>query len=117
MPSVELLPSGRFRGVARIKTMREAQVFGRRDDALTWATKVELRMREAKWKPPAKTAAGELRANGVTVAQACEAYLLSEEFHGVAANTNANEPSKQKAIVRLLGSKLLTEPTADDGIT
>ena len=113
MPSVEMLPSGRFRGFARVKEMREAQVFDRRDDAATWAEKVEERMRKGKWTPPPKKQAGEQRAEGITVKQACEMYLLSEEFRGLADNTRANEPSKQKAVIRLLGSKLLTELTPD----
>jgi integrase len=94
--------------------MREAQVFDRRDVALSWAEKVEERMRAGNWKQPAKKVAGELRSDGITVAQACEAYLLSEEFRGLADNTRANEPSKQKAVVRLLGGKLLTDVTPDD---
>jgi integrase len=114
MPSVEMLPSMRFRGLARVKKMREAQVFDRREVALSWAEKVEERMRAGKWQPPPKKAAGERRAAGITVKQACEAYLASEEFRGLADNTRANEPSKQKAVVRLLGSKLLTELTPDD---
>lgn len=114
MPSVEMLPSGRFRAFARVKQMREAQVFDRRDDAVTWAEKVEERMRKGKWAPPAKKLPGEHRAEGITVKQACEMYLLSEEFKGLADNTKANEPSKQKAVIRLLGSKLLTELTPDD---
>lgn len=114
MPSVEMLPSGRFRGFARVMKMREAQVFDRRDDALTWAEKVEERMRRNKWTPPAKKLAGEPRADGVTIRQACEAYLLSEEFRGLADNTKNSVPSKLRAVVRLLGSKLLTDLTPDD---
>jgi integrase len=114
MPSAELLPSGRFRGVARVKTLREAQVFDRREEALRWAEKAEERMRAGKWQPPPKKSSGERRADGLTVKQACEAYLVSEEFRGLAENTRANEPSKQKAVIRLLGSKLLTEVTPDD---
>ncbi len=114
MASVELLPSGRFRGFARVRTMREALVFDRREDALRWAEKVEERMRAGKWQAPAKKAVVVSPAETITVAKACADYLASEEFRGKAETTRKAEPSKQKAVIRLLGSKPLVGLTPDD---
>lgn len=112
MASVEMLRSGRFRGHARVKDMREAQLFDKRGEALAWAQAIEKRMRQGNWKAPAKVV--QPKAEAVTVAKACQEYIESEEFRALSENTRRTQPSKQKAVIRLLGSKPLAELTPDD---
>lgn len=112
MASVSMLPSGRFRGFARVGEMRETASFDRRADALSWATKTEARMRKGTWSKAVEVPAQ--REPSRTVLQAFEAYRESDEWLEKGDVTRRAERSKQRAVERLLGMKALDELTKDD---
>jgi integrase len=111
MASSSMLPSGRFRGFARVGTQRDTQTFDRKADADKWAEKTEDRMRAGKWVKAQLEAPPEAKR---TVRQAFESYRESEEWLEKGAVTRSTERSKQRAIERLLGDKALDELTEDD---
>lgn len=112
MSSVLLLPSGRFRAFARVKEMKEAQTFDRNTDAESWASKVEERMRDGKWK---KRVAAVVKAQKtLTVEQAFADYRDSSDWTVKADTTKKVELGKQKAIVAAMGQRLLVDVTRDD---
>lgn len=111
MSSVLLLPSGHFRAFARVKEMKEAQVFERNADAEAWATKVEARMKAGKWKKPVRAVVKAQSER--TVEQAFESYRDSLEWGAKADTTRKVEIGKHKAIVAHMGSKLLVDVDKD----
>lgn len=109
MSSVTLQPSGKFRGYAQVKNMREARMFERERDARTWADGTEKRMKAGTWEPAVRD------SSGMTVTQAFEKYKTSEAWLEKAAGTTRKaEQSKQKPVIAALGSKRVRDLTADD---
>lgn len=111
MASVSMLPSGRFRGFARVGTQRETQTFDRRADAEMWGAKTEERMRKGTWARTEPEVAPEAKR---TVLQGFESYRESEEWLAKGALTRRTERSKQRAPERLLGGRALEDLTEDD---
>jgi integrase len=104
MSSVTLQPSGKFRGYAQVKTMRDSKLFDREKDAKLWADKTEARMKSGTW---VKAAA---EAEGMTVKQAFELYHDSEDWYAKAEHTTRKvELTKTKPVLAALGSKGLQE--------
>ena len=108
-----MLPSGRFRAFARVKAMKEAQVFDRQTAAMTWAEKTEERMRAGKWRAEAITT--EVQRE-MTVARAFGLYRESEAWLEKGDITRRVELGKQKPVIEALGSKALRTLTRDDVI-
>jgi integrase len=111
MASVSMLPSGRFRANAQVRTMRDTETFDRQADAKRWGEKTEARMREGTWVKKPKSAAAD---RGVTVKFALEQYYESEDWLNKRDITRQVERSKQKPVIAALGSRLLEELTPDD---
>lgn len=111
MASVAMLPSGRFRGFARHKGMKEAQVFDREAQARTWAEATEKRMKSGKWSPPDKNAPA---VEVLTLRKAAELYKQSETWAALAETTRDTEPSKQRRPLEVLGDRDIQSITPDD---
>ncbi len=111
--SVVMLPSGRFRGFARVRDMKDAQTFDHQKDAQTWADKTMGRMRKGTWVKQDRTAL-EDAPKGLTIADVWPQYLKSEEWLAKADSTRRSEIPKHIPVLAELGDKLLTELTADD---
>lgn len=110
MASVAMLPSGRFRGFARHKDMKEAKVFDREEQARSWAEATEKRMKSGKWSPPDKTANSDV----LTLRRAAELYKQSEAWAALGERTRLTEPSKQKRPLEVLGDRDVRDITSDD---
>lgn len=110
MASVAMLPSGRFRGFARHRDMKEAKVFDREAQARTWAEATEKRMKAGKWAPPDKSAKEDV----LTLRRAAELYKESETWAALAQTTRDTEPSKQKRPLEVLGDRDIQSITSDD---
>lgn len=113
MPSVVMLPSGRFRGFAQVQAMRDNQTFDRRDEALRWAEKTEGRMRLGQWVKPVKVAPKAV-VRDRTVLDVQLDYIKSEEWLQKAETTRRAEASKQKAVIAALGNKPIEMLDVDD---
>ena len=109
MASVVMLPSGRFRGFARHKGLRDAQAFDRRDQALQWADGTEKRMKAGKWTPPVKGTGPT-----TTLRRAAELYRESDTWAQLSERTRKTEPSKQKRPLEVLGDRDVCSITSDD---
>lgn len=112
MPSVSMLPSGRFRGSARVGKQRDTLTFDRRADARSWAEKTEERMRKGTWSraEPEQAPAEPER----TFKQAAEAYLASAQFLVKKPNTRHGELHKLKPAIAALGAKAFSAITSTD---
>ena len=109
MSSVTLQPSGKFRGYAQVRTMREAQMFAREKDAKIWADGVEKRMRAGTWVKAVS------EPDGLTVTKAFELYHDSEEWYAKEAKTTRKvELGKTKPVLAALGARPIAELTVDD---
>lgn len=111
MGSVSLLPSGRFRGNAQVRNMRETSTFDRQATALAWVQRTEERMRAGTWSKAAVLPPEERR---ITVQQAFEQYTESEEWLAKREVTRKVEANKQKPVIAVLGARVLSELTSDD---
>jgi len=110
MSSVVLLPSGRFRGFARHKGLKDAQVFDREDKAKAWASATEKRMKAGAWIAPKKDSEEFNR----TFRDAAEAYLKSSAFLDKKDTTRHSEKHKLKPAVEALGKIVLEQLTMID---
>ncbi|MBN8491592.1 MAG: tyrosine-type recombinase/integrase [Burkholderiales bacterium] len=110
MASVVMLPSGRFRGFARHKGLKEAKVHDREEQALRWAEATEKRMKSGAWTPPEKCAAAEV----ITLRRAAELYRESDEWAALGERTRRIEPSKQKRPLEVLGDRDVCSITSED---
>lgn len=111
MASVVMLPSGRFRGFAQVRQMRDNQTFDRKDQAQVWAEKTEARMRAGTWT---KTERVSKAAEVLTLTKLCQQYVQSEEWLSKAQTTRKAESLKHKHVLRLLGTKPVVDLTPDD---
>jgi len=87
MSTVTMLPSGRFRGFARVRQMKDTQVFDREKDAQLWSSKTEERMRKGTWEAPEKVVKVVEAVPGYTVKDAFAHYVESEQWHQLAQST------------------------------
>lgn len=111
MSSVVMLPSGRFRGFARHKGMKEAKVFDHEDRAKAWADATEKRMERGAWVPPVK---GEADQFSRTFKAAAESYLASPQFAAKKDTTRHGEKHKLKPAIAGLGNLVLEQVTVVD---
>lgn len=116
MSNVTLLPSGRFRGLARVTkkgvSLKDTQSFDREKDALTWADKTEARMRAGTWVAPAEDGT---EPQGLTVTKAFELYHESEEWFAKAERTTRKvELHKMKPVIAAMGSRRIADLTVTD---
>lgn len=112
MASVAMLPSGRFRGFARHKKMKEARVFDRHEQALTWAQGTEKRMKDGRWTPLGKNSKAE---DGLlTLRMAAESYRESDAWMALSERTRQTEPSKQRRVLEVLGDRDVRSITSED---
>ena len=110
MASAVMLPSGRFRGFARHKDMKEAKVFDSEDQALTWAKGAEKRMKAGNWSKPDKNAEVPV----LTLQKAAALYVESDAWAALAERTRKTEPSKQKRPLELLGDRDVRTISSED---
>lgn len=111
MASVVMLPSGRFRGFARHKGAKEAQVFDRREQALRWAEATERRMKAGTWTPRQP---GEGAEEVITLRRAAELYKASDMWERLSERTRRGEPTKQRRPLEVLGDRDVRTITSDD---
>lgn len=109
MPTIVQLPSGRFRAFARVKDQRDSQIFDRKAEAERWATATETRMRNGQWRPRPRQADGA----PLTVADAFKAYVESDAWQAKSELTRRAEVSKQRAVIRALGTVPLAKLTPE----
>lgn len=112
MSTVTMLPSGRFRGFARVRGMKDAQVFDHRPDAKLWADKTEGRMRKGTWMPPEREPVAPLPL--YTIKDAVEHYVESEQWLQLAQTTRTADKPRHPHLIRELGHIELKALTADD---
>lgn len=110
MASTAMLPSGRFRGFARHKDMKEAKVFDNEDRALTWAKGTEKRMKAGDWTKPEKKA----EASVLTLLKAAALYIESDAWAALGERTRRTEPSKQKRPLEVLGDRDVRTISSED---
>ena len=110
MASVVQLPSGRFRAFARVKEMKAGQVFERREEAQIWADATEKRMRAGRWTAPTVKREDARK----TVQDGFAAYVQSEDWLRKAEVTRRVELRKQLPVIEALGTRYLSELSADD---
>ena len=109
MPSIQLLPSGSFRALARHKGKTETSTFPRREDAKRWAEAVERKMRDGAWERPAASPVA-IR----TVARAYEEYISSAYYASLAENTKRAAKHLHKPLLKFFGDKLLRDVSERD---